>query len=153
MPNEPKKLNNKDKHSEYYELRERDIEKLRAIKDAWVEACEAANIPSVCLAQIRHTEDGFGILGANMCEGKRASFEIFVLCTIVQWLQSDDPADKKRYADVMRLVMSKVKAQQLGIDDDEANPMMMLASLLGGMAGMHSHKKPTDDDDEGGLSN
>ena len=123
MPDELKprkhKLNNKDVHSEFYELPKKDIERLEAIKESLLEECKKLNIPTVLLMQTSNTEKGFGLLGFNMCEGLRTADPMHALCTAVQWMQANTPEGARKYA----MIMATVKAIMSG------NPMAALMAM------------------------
>lgn len=138
-PNPQKrKYNNKDRHSEFYQLPQRDIEHLQELMAPLREECKRLNIPITLMMQHANTPTGFGVLGFNMCEGNRTSDPIYALCTAVEWMQSDDPQKKENYAKLMAFI----KATR--ICSDAGGIGGPLSELLLSMM-MAGHDKKSDD--------
>lgn len=121
---EPKKYNNRDKQSEFYELRASDQEELEKIRERVVDFCKKNNLPTVFLVQHCNTAERFGVIGFNFSGGERTANAFYALSLLTKWMQSHTKADLKKFQKVEALI------RILDNEDGEVNPMAFLMAML-----------------------
>ena len=121
---EPKKYNNRDKQSEFYELRPHDQEELEKIRERVVDFCKKNNLPVVFLVQNSNTPERFAVTGFNFSGGERTANAFYALSLFTKWMQSHTKVDLKKFRKVEALI------RILDNGDGEVNPMAFLMAML-----------------------
>lgn len=134
---EPKKYNNRDKQSEFYELRARDQEELEKIRDSVVDFCKKNNLPVVFLVQNSNTPERMGVTGFNYAGGDRTADAFYAVSLFLKWLQSSDPEEQEHF----RLIEAMISILHR---DGEINPLAFMSAMI--TAGRFSPKKEDNGD-------
>ena len=121
--NTPEKYNNRDKNSEFYELRQRDSDDLDKLRDQVVDFCKKHNLPVVLMVQACNTPERFGVTGFNYAGGARTANAFYALSLFTKWMQSHTPEDHKKFQKVMALI-------QILNNDESFNPVAFALAMM-----------------------
>ena len=119
----PKEYNNKDKNSEFYELRQRDSEDLDKLRDQVVAFCKKHNLPVVFLVQTCNTPERFAVTGFNYAGGARTADSFYALTLLTKWMQSHTPEEHKKFLKVAALI-------NLLCNDEPINPVAFAMAMI-----------------------